>query len=165
MGDMTSSSPFTIVVGIDGSDDSQSALDWAVDEARLRNGRLRLITVWAKQRMSWYPAVLETAAGGIAVVESPEENAGALLAKALKSATERGVAASGHPIHSHSPASAIVDAARDADLVVVGSRGHGGLSGLRLGAVSHQVVNHAAGPVLVVRSKPHERHGGHADPP
>lgn len=162
LGEMTSNSPFTIVVGIDGSEDSQSALDWAMDEARLRNGQLRLITVWTKQPMAWYPAVLETAAGGIAMVEDPEEDAGVLQAKALETVTEKGVAASGQLIHSHSPASAIVDAARDADLVVVGSRGHGGLSGLRLGAVSHQVVNHASVPVLVVRSKPREYHGGHA---
>lgn len=159
---MTSNSPFTIVVGVDGSEDSQSALDWAVDEARHRNGRLRLITVWAKQPMAWYPAVLETAAGGIAVVKSPEEDAAALQAQALKSVAETGVAASGTLIHSHSPASAILDAAQEADLVVVGSRGHGGFSGLRLGSVSHQVVNHAAVPVLVVPSKPRARDRGQA---
>lgn len=150
---MAKNSPFTIVVGVDGSKDSQSALDWAVDEARHRDGQLLLVTVWAKQPMAWYPAVLETAAGGIAVVESPEETAGDLQAKALESVAEQGVAARGQLIRSHSPASAILDAARDADLVVVGSRGHGGFSGLHLGSVSHQVVNHAAGAVLVVHPK------------
>ena len=147
---MTSNSSFTIVVGVDGSEDSQAALDWAVDEARHRDGQLRLITVWTRQPMEWFPAVLETAAGGIAIADSPEEDAAALNAKALKSIADKGVAATGQVIHSHSPASAILDAAKEADLVVIGSRGHGGL---HLGAVSTQVVNHALGPVLVVRPK------------
>ena len=151
---MTRDSSFTIVVGVDGSKDSQSALDWAVDEARHRSGRLRLVTAWARQPLAWFPAVLETAAGGIAVADSPEEDAGALQAKALKSVADRGVAASGQLVHSHSPASAILDAAREADLVVIGSRGHGGFSGLHLGSVATQVLNHAPGPVLIVRSKP-----------
>lgn len=63
---MTSNSAFTIVVGFDGSEHSQTALNWAVDQARQRSGQLRLITVWNKAPMAWYPAVLETAAGEIA---------------------------------------------------------------------------------------------------
>lgn len=158
---MTNNSAFTIVVGFDGSKDAQTALDWAVDEALQRSGRLRVVTAWAQQPMAWYPAVLETAAGGIAVIDSPEEDAKAIHAKALESATARGVAASGQLVHSHSAASAILEAAKDADLVVVGSRGHGGFSGLRVGSVTTHVVNHAPGPVLIVRPKGSAR-GGHA---
>ncbi|XAS65589.1 universal stress protein [Pseudarthrobacter sp. So.54] len=151
---MTSISTFTIVVGFDGSDHSQTALNWAIDEARQRNGQLRLVTAWNKPPMAWYPAVLETAAGEIAAEESPEQIAGTLQAEALKSAAAEGVAATGQIVHSDSPASAILDAAQDADLVVVGSRGHGGFPALHLGSVSTQVINHAPCPVLVVRPRP-----------
>lgn len=150
---MTSTASFLIVVGFDGSKHSQTALKWAVDEARQRDGQLRLITVWNKPPMAWYPAVLETAAGEIAAEESPEQVARTLQAEALKSAADGGVAATGQLVNGGSPASAILDAAKDADLIVVGSRGHGGFPGLHLGSVSTQVVNHAQCPVLVVRSK------------
>ncbi|MFJ7751513.1 universal stress protein [Arthrobacter sp. NPDC097144] len=150
---MTNNSAFTIVVGFDGSKDAQAALDWAVDEALQRSGRLRVITAWTQQPMSWYPALLETAVGGIGVVDSAEEDAKAIHARALESATARGVAVSGQLVHSHSAASSILGAAEDADLVVVGSRGHGGFSGLRVGSVTTHIVNHAPGPVLIVRPK------------
>jgi nucleotide-binding universal stress UspA family protein len=150
---MSSNSAFTIVVGFDGSENSQTALNWAIDEARQRHGQLRLITAWNKPPMAWYPAVLETAAGEIAAEESPEHIAGTLQAEALKAVEDEGVAATGQVVNSDSPASAILDAAKDADLVVVGSRGHGGFPGLHLGSVSTQVINHAPCPVLVVRSE------------
>lgn len=150
---MSSTDSFVIVVGFDGSEYSQNALSWALDEARQRKGQIRLVTAWSKPRMSWYPAVLETAAGEIAAEESPQQIAEALQAEALKIAASEGTSATGQVVRSDSPASAIVDAAKDADLVVVGSRGHGGFPGLHLGSVSTQVINHAPCPVLVVRPK------------
>lgn len=150
---MTSTGSFVIVVGFDGSKHSQTALKWAMDDARRRDGQLRLITVWSKRPMSWYPAVLETAAGEIVAEDSPKRIAETLQADALKTASNEGIAATGQVVHSDSAASAILDAAQDADLVVVGSRGHGGFPGLSLGSVSTQVINHAPCPVLVVRSK------------
>ncbi len=151
---MTSNSSFMIVVGFDGSEHSQWALSWAMDEARQRNGRLRLITAWSKPPMAWYPALLETAAGELAAEESPEQSAAALQADALKSLADQGVAATGQVVHSDSPAAAILESAKDADLVIVGGRGHGGFPGLRLGSVSTQVVNHAPCSVLVVNAGP-----------
>lgn len=150
---MTSTHSFVIVVGVDGSQHSQAAMSWAMDEARQRHGQLRLITAWNRSPLAWYPAVLETAAGEIATEESPEQIAGAVQAEALKSAADEGVAVTGQVIKSDSPAAAILDAAKDADLVVVGSHGHGGFPGLHLGSVSTQVVSHAPCPVLVVRPK------------
>lgn len=150
---MAGTGSFLIIVGLDGSEHSRAALTWALDEAHRRNGQLRLVTAWNKPAMAWYPAVLETAAGEIAAEESPEHIARTLQEDALKSAENAGVPAAGRLVDTHSPASAILDAASDADLIVIGSRGHGGFPGLRLGSVSAQVVNHAQCPVLVVHSK------------
>ena len=71
---MTSTGSFVIVVGFDGSKNSQTALKWAMDEARQRNGQIRLVTVWSKPPLSWFPAVLETAAGEIVTEDSPQDN-------------------------------------------------------------------------------------------
>lgn len=150
---MTTTGSFLIVVGYDGSGNSQRALKWAKDEAQQRNGQIRLITAWSKQHLAWFPAVLETAAGEIAAQSSPEETATALQDNALKAAQDEGVAATGQVVHSDSPASALLDASKDADLVVVGSRGHGGFPGLHLGSVATQIITHAPCPVLVVRAK------------
>ncbi|MBT8159528.1 universal stress protein [Arthrobacter sp. GN70] len=149
---MTSKSSFVIVVGFDGSEHSQTALNWAIDEARQRDGQLRLVTAWTQPLMAWYPAVMETAAGEIAAEDSPQHIAETLQAEALKTAAGERTAATGQVVHNVSPASAILDAARDADLIVIGSRGHGGFPGLHLGSVSSQVLSHAQCPVLVVRS-------------
>lgn len=150
---MTGIGSFLIVVGFDGSEHSRAALDWAMDEALQRNGRLRLVTAWSKAPLAWYPAVLETAAGEVVTEESPEQAARTLQGEALQSTADTGVSAAGELVSTHSPASAILDAAKDADLIVIGSRGHGGFPGLHLGSVSTQVVNHALCPVLVIHSK------------
>lgn len=150
---MTDTGSFVIVVGFDGSKNSHSALKWAMDEARQRNGQIRLVTVWSKPRLSWFPAVLETAAGEIVAEESPQHIAESVQADALKTTESEGVAATGQIVHSDSAASAIINAAKDADLVVVGARGHGGFPGLDLGSAATQIVTHAPCPVLVVRPK------------
>lgn len=150
---MPDTGSFVIVVGFDGSDSAQNALRWALDEAEQRKGEIRLVTAWSKPAMSWYPALLETAAGEIVAEDSPEQVAETLQAEALKIASSRGATATGNVVHTDSPASAILNAAKDADLVIIGSRGHGGFPGLHLGSVSHQVISHAPCPVLVVRPK------------
>jgi nucleotide-binding universal stress UspA family protein len=149
--EMAGTGSFVIVVGFDGSAPSRNALKWALDEAGLRDGELRLVTAWGKPPMSWYPAVLETAVGEIVAEDSPERLAGTLQADALRTAADKGIAATGHVVHNDSAASAILDAAKDAELIIVGSRGHGGFPGLHLGSVSTQVINHAPCAVLVVR--------------
>ena len=124
-----------------------------MDEAQQRNGQLRLVTVWSKPPLSWFPAVLETAAGEIVTEESPQQIAETVQAEALKTAENEGLAATGQIVHSDSAASAIIRAAQDADLVVVGARGHGGFPGLDLGSAATQIITHAPCPGLVVRPK------------
>ena len=97
-----------------------------MDEARQPKDQLRLVTARSKPALSWFPAVLETAAGEIATEDSPQQSATTVQADALKTAEGKGVAATGEVVHSDSPASAILSAVKDADLVVVGARGHGG---------------------------------------
>ncbi|MEO5779800.1 MAG: universal stress protein [Arthrobacter oryzae] len=139
---MNAAGAFLIVVGLDGSEQSLSALQWAVEEARLRHGNVRVITAWH------YPPVPST-------IEDSGLNdsfhaAEHIQANALKTVSGDGVDIAGQVIRG-SPAPALLDAAKDADLLIVGSRGQGGFAGLNLGSVSAQVSHHALCPVLIVR--------------
>ena len=142
---MTNSNTFLIVVGVDGSEQSLAALNWAIAEARLRNGHVRLITAW------YYPPMASTVGDGV-IDDSFRQAAELVKVDALKAVAAAGVDVTGEVVEN-SPATALLEAAKDADLLVVGSRGHGGFAGLLLGSVSAQVIHHAPCPVLVVRPK------------
>jgi len=142
---MTGSDSFLIVVGVDGSPSSLAAVDWAVTEARLRNGKIRLVSAW------YYPPLASEVGEGV-IDDSFKNYAEQTLAEALGMVADQGIPVSGTVVEN-SPAIAMLDAARDANLVIVGSRGCGGFASLLLGSVSSQVVHHAHCPVLVVRSK------------
>jgi nucleotide-binding universal stress UspA family protein len=137
-----------IVVGVDGSEDSKAALRWAVEEARLRGMRLRVVHAWFA-----YPAI----ADGIPIVAEDWTALGESARMFVERFVEEvvgvpeGVELEVAAVHGTS-ANVLVDASREADLLVVGSRGHGGFSGLLLGSVSQQCVHHAACPVVVVRN-------------
>jgi nucleotide-binding universal stress UspA family protein len=134
----------TIVVGVDGSEESKKALRWAVEEARLRNARVVAIRAWV------YPAL---AAGGLIPVDGElVESLAAAEQEALAKAVAEVEGAEGveQVVVEDAPAHALVEAARGADLLVVGSRGHGGFTGLLLGSVSQQCAHHAACPVVIV---------------
>ena len=98
------------------------------------------------------PALLETAAGDSRGGSVSGAANASLGAEAARAAAEVKVVT--RTVHSDSAASAILDAAREANLVVVGSRGHGGFAGLHIGSVSAQVTGHSPCPVLVVRPIP-----------
>lgn len=141
---MGATGTFLIVVGVDGSEPSLAALHWAVDEARMRHGKVRAITAWH------YPPVPST-------VEDSGPNdsfhaAERVQADALKAVAAEAVDIEGMLVRD-SAATALLEAAKDADLLIVGSRGHGGFAGPRLGSVSGQVVHHAQCPVLIVRPR------------
>lgn len=140
---------FRVVVGIDGSDEAAAALTWAVSEARLRGGEVLTVTAWD------YPAMTAGGMDGIitdkgAHTRAAEEAADGMLRHVDASGLSvRRLVARGHP------AKVLLDAAEGADLLVVGSRGHGGFAGLLLGSVSAQVVRHSPCTTVVVRLPEH----------
>jgi nucleotide-binding universal stress UspA family protein len=148
---MAGSHAQTIVVGYDGSKHAERALQWAVDEAILRHARLRVVHAWLPPFVEGFPYT-----GAAHEPEAMEAAGRELLDGAVQSAltgveqppfVERVVVCG-------SPASTLLERSKDADLVVVGSRGLGGFRGLLLGSVSHQVVHHASCPVVVVHDQP-----------
>jgi len=135
-----------IVVGVDGSDNSQRALRWALDEGRLRQAAVEVVHTWHAPYVDAYPY-------GVPVFDPEiyEKTAKQVLDTAVDAEDTAGLPVPVERIATlGGAASAIVEAAKGADLVVVGSRGLGGFKGLLLGSVSHQVTHHAPCPVVVV---------------
>lgn len=139
-----------IVVGVDGSEHSQRALEWAVKEAALRQAPLTVLTVHQVVGSAWTGNPVVTTGDRpeeVKAREAAEEAVNQVLSTVgdarPASVTVRAV--------SGFPARELVDASQDADIVVVGSRGGGGFRGLLTGSVSSQVVNHAESPVVVIR--------------
>jgi nucleotide-binding universal stress UspA family protein len=137
----------TIVVGVDGSEHAERALEWAIDEAKSGNARLRLVSAWhvptaAYGAPGFAPAIdLDRAFREVA--EESVEDAATLVREAEIQADVT--------VSEGQAADVLVKAAEDADLLVVGSRGHGGFSGLLLGSVSSQCAHHAPCPLVIVR--------------
>jgi nucleotide-binding universal stress UspA family protein len=135
-----------VVVGIDGSATSRRALRWARDEAAAREATLGVVHAWH------IPAAAVSPYGWVAVESAPfSEAAQELLTTAVREEVgERAVAPVAPEVVEGPAAPVLLDAAVDADLVVVGSRGHGGFTGMLLGSVAQQVARHAPCPVVVV---------------
>jgi len=135
-----------IVVGIDGSHTSQQALRWAVEEARVRQATVEVVHAWHLAYVGGYPYT----AGSFD--PAPFEDAGRqALDEAIAGVDTTGLPGPLHPVlHMGDAAGGILETAEGADLVVVGSRGLGGFTGLLLGSVGHQVANHAPCPVVVI---------------
>lgn len=139
-----------VVVGVDGSQGSRIALRWAIEEARIREATLLAVTVWQ------YPVITTMPAFGVLPPSDQlDEDARTQLNEVLR---EEGALAGDIKVLegvSQGPAAAaLIEASADADLLVVGSRGHGGFSGLLLGSVSQHCVTHAPCPVVVVPTEP-----------
>jgi nucleotide-binding universal stress UspA family protein len=132
-----------IVVGVDGSAHARRALDWALREARLRDGRCLLIHA--------YSLGAATSAGGVGAAEQITTSAAAVLDHELAFARESGLKVEGRTVLGGA-AKALLEAARGADLLVVGTRGLGAFKGALLGSVSTACIHHATGPVVVIPS-------------
>lgn len=138
-----------IIVGVDGSDHSLQALEWAVDEARLRGGELTVLHAFRPDPIP--PYVVARAGGEVAPGEEDRRRAGEqLLDEMLGKVPVEGVDVSREVTTDQAPAEALIERSRGADLLVVGSRGLGGFGGLLLGSVSQQCMAHAHCPVVVL---------------
>ena len=148
---MTVNQAAVIVVGVDGSPQSLSAVDWAAREAAARQCRLRIMHafLWPLMGVPLEPPVMGPPDAGLQqeaeqLLRTATDRA-RQIAPALDISTDLPVCA---------PAAALIDASRDAALLVVGHRGLGGFTGLLVGSVGVQTAAHAACPVVVVRDSP-----------
>jgi nucleotide-binding universal stress UspA family protein len=140
-----------IVVGVDGSEESIQALRWSLAESRLRGTSVRVVRAWEYPIMISPDPYLAGPAYDVPPID-PEELrklAEAGLANVVAKTDTAGVEVEQQLIEGPA-AEALLGAAKGAELLVVGSRGHGGFSGLLLGSVSQVVVHHASCPVVVV---------------
>jgi nucleotide-binding universal stress UspA family protein len=150
----------TIVVGVDRSEGAKAALRFALQEAQLRRAKLRVVHAWQYGTIgiagteSFYPAV---GADLSEVRDAAEQALEATLHDALPDTDSVEIE---RRVVEGRPAGVLVNESSDADLIVVGSRGHGGFTGLLLGSVSQQVSHHAECPVVIVHSS--EVDGGDA---
>jgi nucleotide-binding universal stress UspA family protein len=133
-----------IVVGVDGSSHSQRALAWAMKEAAVRHVPLSVLTV--------HPAIVGYFGG---VVTSPQDLE---LTEQVQAEADKVLTGldGPHPesvtiksVHGF-PVAELVNASKEADLVVLGSRGVGGFTRLMLGSTAGQVVQHAYCPVTII---------------
>jgi nucleotide-binding universal stress UspA family protein len=142
-----------IVVGVDHSAGAKVALRFALEEARLREATLRVVHAW---QFGYLGATgLE---GGLPAVggdldefrRAAAAELDAIIGEAAGDADRIEVE---RRLEQGTPAAVLVDESRDADLLVVGSRGHGGFASLLLGSVSQQCAHHAQCPVVIVRDR------------
>lgn len=142
-----------IVVGVDHSEGAKAALRFALEEAKLRQATLRVVHAWqyasigANGLEGYYPAL----GGDIKELRDAAESE--LEATLREWIPDTDTVEIERRVVEDRPAVALVDESRGADMIVVGSRGHGGFAGLLLGSVSQQVAHHAACPVVIVHQK------------
>jgi nucleotide-binding universal stress UspA family protein len=144
-----------IVAGVDGSPSSLSALRWAVRQAGLTGAVVDAVIAWH------YPVVVSGGYGLAPMATAGgydfKENAEKVLAGAISDVVDPGSGVVVRPIVVEgNPAQVLLDASDDADLLVVGSRGHGGFTEALLGSVSQHCVHHGHCPVVVIRGGQHD---------
>jgi nucleotide-binding universal stress UspA family protein len=141
-----------IVVGVDGSPTSRAALRWAVRQAKLTNGTVEAVIAWeipmVLQSYGWAPIYVEEAGDFKGDARKRIDTVINEEVGPADSQRVRSLVVNGHP------AQVLVNAAGGADLLVVGSRGHGSFAEALLGSVSQHCVHHAPCPVLIVRGEP-----------
>jgi nucleotide-binding universal stress UspA family protein len=148
-----------IVVGTDGSRSACSAVAWAAREAALRGVELHVIHAWTPG-LAAYPSPWYTPSD--VGVEASFEASQTIAARICETAREQAAtAAPGVDVRCEAieggSTQVLLEQSANADLLVVGARGHGGFIGLVLGSVSDQCARHAHIPVVVVPAPPGEK--------
>jgi nucleotide-binding universal stress UspA family protein len=143
--------PRRIVAGVDGSPSSQEALRWAVRQAELTGAEVEAVIAWRKPLLAGgyvWPAFEELEPPDFATI------AGQILSQAVTSAVDPdGPAQISQVVKEGNPAQVLIDETDGAELLVVGSRGHGGFTEALLGSVSQHCVHHAQCPVVIIRGE------------
>jgi nucleotide-binding universal stress UspA family protein len=139
-----------IVVGVDGSPSAQEALRWAARQAGLTGATVEAVIAWHFPLLvggyAWPP---------VGVLETTDfaKLAGQVLSDAVGRALRPAVPVPvTEVVRQGDAAQVLLDAAAGAELLVVGSRGHGGFAEALLGSVSQHCVHHATCPVVVIRA-------------
>ena len=151
-----------IVVGVDGSAGAREALRFALAEARLRGAVLETVLAWELPLYEGVPGpfLVEVPAELVPPLEEARAVLQAGAERRLDAELEAVLDDADASVEIHclvveaAPAAALVGAAQGADLLVVGSRGHGGFRGLLLGSVSQRCARSAPCPVAIVRARP-----------
>ena len=141
-----------VVVGLDHSEGAKAALTFAHEEARLRGATLRAVHAWQFGYIGYtgFEGGVPPVGGDIHELHAAAEAAlDATLRQTLGDAN--GVTVEKRTVEG-TPAAVLIEESRGADLLVVGSRGHGGFAQLLLGSVSQQCAHHAECPVVIVRA-------------
>ena len=139
-----------VMVGLDGSPESQLALEFAVEEALARDAKIQAVFVWSVLDVRGVGPLVE---GFLA--EEEEAKALRLVTEATAGWSDRypEVAITRRVVHADDPVDALTEICADAGLIVVGTRGRGGFLGLRLGSTSDGLVRNAGAAVVVVPAK------------
>jgi nucleotide-binding universal stress UspA family protein len=149
MSAMTAAEETRIVVGVDGSDSAQATLRWALRQAKLTGSRVEAVTAWH------YPAT-----SGLALSPADvdfEAIRHQILSEALTAVEDLHPGVAVIPLVTEGyAAEVLLQEAKGAELLVLGSRGHGGFTSALIGSVSLHCVLHAHCPVLVLRGQPGE---------
>ena len=142
-----------VVVGVDQSEGAKAALVFAHEEAQLRGAALVAVHAWQFGYVGYsgFEGAVPTLGGDI---DKLREAAGATLEAMIREALpEPGDVTIERRVVEGAAGAVLVEESHNADLLVVGSRGHGGFAQLLLGSVSQQCAHHAACPVVIVRPK------------